>query len=489
MIEHGSAALERPRGAQTGHIAGSNTAVRVAGLAALAACVCAAVWIAAGAADGHYLLELPTHANPRWIDGPLHGFSGVVGSFGPSSLSAALLVLSAGYLLALRYAESIPLSSAMVAIALANIAFTLGPTIVSTDVFGYIAYAREIALHGIDPYVSGPIAISHDPILRFVYWKHQPSPYGPLFTAASAPLGLLSASAALWLLKAAAGLASIATACLVAQLAERRGLDRTRAAIFVGLNPVLLFYAVSGAHNDLIAVLLMICGVALMLRARESAAAAAAVAAAAVKLTLGLALPFVILGAARSGRALRGAALAIVVIGVPALALFGSDLFTQLHRISSDPLFDTVFSGPDRLATALGTSITPAIRAACTGFAAAVALAAIVWVRRGADAITAAGWAFLALIAAIASLAPWYLVWLLPLAALGRDRRLRVASLLATAYLLAVHLPALGGVPWLSQPHASAQPGQIAAVEPALAYSAARRPIIARAAPIARSRS
>ncbi len=466
MIDHGAAALEQPRGAQTERVAVSSAAVRAAGLAALAACVCAAAWIAVGAANGRYLLELPTHANPSWIDGPLHGLSGLTGALGPSSLSAALLVLSTGYLLALRCAESIALRPALVAIVLANVAFTLGPTIVSTDVFGYIAYAREIAARGLDPYVSLPIALSHDPLLRFVYWKHQPSPYGPLFTATSTPLGLLSTSSALWLFKAAAGIASVATACLVAQLAKRRGINQTRAAIFVGLNPVLLFYAVSGAHNDLIAALLMVCAIALLLHARESSAAAAAVAAAAVKLTVGLALPFIVAGAVRSGRALRGAALAIVVIGAPALLLFGGDLFTQLHRISTDPLFDTVFSGPDRLATALGTPITPAIRTTCTGFAAAVAIAAIVWVRRGADAITAAGWAFLALIAAIASLAPWYLVWLLPLAALGRSQRLRVASLLATAYLLAVHLPALGGVPWLAQPRSSTHASQIAATRP-----------------------
>jgi hypothetical protein len=90
-------------------------------------------------------------------------------------------------------------------------------------------------------------------------------------------------------------------------------------------------------------------------------------------------------------------------------------------------------------------------------------------VRRGGDAITAAGWAFLALIASIASLAPWYLAWLMPLAALGRSRRLRMVSLLATAYLILVHLPALGGEPWLSQAGASAHSNanQIALVAPA----------------------
>jgi hypothetical protein len=185
---------------------------------------------------------------------------------------------------------------------------------------------------------------------------------------------------------------------------------------------------------------------------------ALAVGAAAVKLTIGLGLPFVIIAAAAGrrerarGRIAAAAGVAVIAVGIPTVALFGAHFVDQLHRISTDPLFDTLFSGPDRLAVALGTHITPAIRATCTGAAALAAIAALVWVLRGGDAITGAGWAFLALIASIASLAPWYLVWLMPLAALSASRRLRCAALVATLYLVAVHLPALGGLPYLQAP-------------------------------------
>jgi len=36
---------------------------------------------------------------------------------------------------------------------------------------------------------------------------------------------------------------------------------------------------------------------------------------------------------------------------------------------------------------------------------------------------------------------PWYVLWLLPFAALGRDRRLRAAALTLTAFLLVLRLP------------------------------------------------
>ena len=426
-------------------------AVAGLGAAALLAIVCGSLWIAIGAAAGNYLLELPTSANPSWIDGPLKGLAGSGQSLQPHTLSAALIVLVVGYLIALACAERISLRLALAAVILANLAFTLGPTIVSTDVFGYIAYAREVALHGLDPYLSAPISIAHDPILQFVYWKHQPSPYGPLFTFLSAPLGLVSGAVAFWSFKLAAGLASIAIAFLIVAIARGRALNPTRAAIFVGLNPALLFYAVSGAHNDLLAVLLVVCGIALTLRGRQGSGAGAVVAAAAIKVTVGLALPFVLIAARRRGRSLRGALLVGIVIGVPTLLLFGSHFFDQLHRIATDPLFDTAFSGPNRLAAALGTLITTPLRTLCTAAAAIVALLMIARAWRGGDAITAAGWAFLALIASIASFAPWYLVWVLPLAALGHSRPLRFAAVLATVYVMAVHLPAFGGVPWLSQ--------------------------------------
>ena len=47
-----------------------------------------------------------------------------------------------------------------------------------------------------------------------------------------------------------------------------------------------------------------------------------------------------------------------------------------------------------------------------------------------------AGWATLALIASLSWLMPWYVVWLLPLAALVRGPALRRVSVALTIYLI-----------------------------------------------------
>ncbi len=65
---------------------------------------------------------------------------------------------------------------------------------------------------------------------------------------------------------------------------------------------------------------------------------------------------------------------------------------------------------------------------------------------RGADWITAAGWTTFALLVTTTWLWPWYIVWLLPLAALADDRRLRVATLLLAAFLFATRVPLLATV-------------------------------------------
>ena len=51
--------------------------------------------------------------------------------------------------------------------------------------FGYLAFARMGALHGLDPYTHFPAEASADPVFAFIGWPFQHSPYGPLFTLAS----------------------------------------------------------------------------------------------------------------------------------------------------------------------------------------------------------------------------------------------------------------------------------------------------------------
>ncbi len=65
----------------------------------------------------------------------------------------------------------------------------------------------------------------------------------------------------------------------------------------------------------------------------------------------------------------------------------------------------------------------------------------LIWRRR--DWLSASGWATVALIASLSWLMPWYVVWVLPLAALGTSVRLRGAALVLTLFLMVTFAPEL----------------------------------------------
>ena len=66
------------------------------------------------------------------------------------------------------------------------------------------------------------------------------------------------------------------------------------------------------------------------------------------------------------------------------------------------------------------------------------------FVRRRARLALRRGLVDVRLIASLAWLVPWYVIWLLPLAALGTSVRLRRATLAFTAYLVLAFMPATG---------------------------------------------
>jgi hypothetical protein len=67
-----------------------------------------------------------------------------------------------------------------------------------------------------------------------------------------------------------------------------------------------------------------------------------------------------------------------------------------------------------------------------------------VW-RGQLDWIDGAGWATVAMLATASSLLPWYMAWLMPLAALGTDRRLWRTSIVLTGVVLFIEM--LGYIP------------------------------------------
>jgi hypothetical protein len=425
---------------------------RALGIAALAGLLAASLLLAAAASARRRIWFVPAseHAGgfPGWLAGPFHRLDFVLLPPRGALLLVAMLV---AYLVVLACARAgaIPTRLGMGAVLAAHLIFLLAPPLFSAEVFGYVDYARLTVLHGLDPYVHGAADAARDPAVPFVRWRDIPTPYGPLFTVLSAPLAWLSVPAALWACKALAASLSLGCCALVWRIAQRRDLEPSRAVLFVGLNPLLLAYGVGGAHNDFLLLALALGAVLLALEERAFPAGVLGVLAVGVKAPAAVLLPFLIVAHPPASRHRRWPrrALAGVLVGAAALlalavAAFGREALGFFSQIREQQRFVAAHSVPNRVATLLGYEPLPTGLRLLFGCAFAAAVAGLLWAtwRGRIDWLTAAGWAMLALLASTAWLVPWYVVWLLPLAAVARDPRLRGATLLFCVYVVATRV-------------------------------------------------
>jgi hypothetical protein len=456
--EHGVAVQPRER---------RETAVAVAVLATIL--LCAAILVL-GAADRPSFLSAPSHVGffPHWLAGPLGGlWPGFTRNPAvlKSLFTGAIVVMYVAYLVGLKYIPLLRGRWAIATIVAAHAIFFLSPPLALTDVFNYINYGRMGVLDHLDPYTVIPALEPHgNPSFDLSNWHGLLSPYGPTFTLITYAVVPLGIAGSLWSLKFLMMSASLATILLVWKCARLLGRDPVRSIVFVGLNPLVLLWGLGGVHNDFLTVFCVVLAFYLLLRggveeivgrlpretparlsrlpALDIGAGAALVAAISLKASAGIVVPIILVGLLRAPRRLlaviAGMALAGVVLGAASLIAFGPhlpDLGTQGRLVISVSL-------PNLLGLILGQGgETDTMRTLLSGVLVASVLLSGLLAWRWRDSLTASGWATIALLVTLAWVLPWYILWVLPIAALSRSRRLRVATLALGAYLILTWMP------------------------------------------------
>jgi hypothetical protein len=139
----------------------------------------------------------------------------------------------------------------------------------------------------------------------------------------------------------------------------------------------------------------------------------------------------VVLGMAAAGAAVAVASLIAFGLHVP-------DLSTQSRLVTN-------VSVPNLLGLALGSGgETEALRLLLSGVLVCSVLLCCVLAWRRRDSVTGCGWVTVALLVTLGWVLPWYVLWVLPLAALSNSRRLRTAALVLGVYLIVAWAPASG---------------------------------------------
>jgi hypothetical protein len=471
-----------PTRASAPALAGSREAA--IGVSVLVVIVLCSLLLVVAAADRPSLLSATTHTGffPHWMAGPL---GGLVGGLTRSStklkylFTGALVAMYVSYLVGLKYVPLLRARWAIGAVLAVHASFFLAPPLALTDVFNYVNYGRMEVVHHLNPYTTIPILEPHgDPSYYLSNWHQLLSPYGPLFTLMTFALVPLGVAASFWAIKAILGAVSLATILLVWKCARLLGRDPVAAIVLVGLNPIVLVWGLGGDHNDFLMVFCIVLGFYLLLRSgawvagdqqatdqaaegggkRERllgwlwplaplqiGAGMAFVTAAAIKASGAVLIPVVLAALLRAPRrvvqVLIGMLFAGAVVAAASLIAFGlhvPDLSTQSRLVTN-------VSVPNLLGLALGNGgETETLRALLSGVLALSVLLCCVLAWRRRDAVTASGWVTIALLVTLGWVLPWYVLWVLPLAALSTSRRLRTTALVLGIYFIIAWAPASG---------------------------------------------
>jgi hypothetical protein len=319
----------------------------------------------------------------------------------------------------------------------------------STDLFTYLAYG-ELAARGLDMQVYGPARLGDSPLVALANWPNQPSVYGPFASALMSMAGHVGkwAGSPLWAAgvcyKLLTGAFDIGSLFLMHAVTRRADDAAARGFTVFALNPLLAWHVAAEGHNDGLIVFFTCVYLWALTRNRESLGV--------VALCLGILSKFVLapvlvlhLWASVRTNVKRTVFLVLLCLGVAAV------------------FYAPTWSGPATIATWLrpfrqastfqhGTSLYSLIAKiwsvlhvgegvehasyyayVWTGRVIVLALFASLLVR--VKALRDVPLASLILLVGILStnviLAPWYLTWLVPFAAVQTDRRWQGVALAA----------------------------------------------------------
>jgi hypothetical protein len=323
----------------------------------------------------------------------------------------------------------------------------LVPPLFSRDAYSYFAQGK-LLLNGVDPYTNGVSSIPGwaadgvDPI-----WQNTPTPYGPLWLAFSRGVAALVGDDPFLAVIAFRLIAVLGVALLavyVPRLAFHHGVDGSKALWLGVMNPLVLMHFVAGVHNDALMVGLIVAGLALAVERRVVLGTLLVVLGSMVKPIGLLALPFVglIWAGSRSSWGRRWLTWvkvgALTLVAYVALSVIVGVNAGWLRALTTPGEVRTWLSPPTAIGMAIGNTLdaiglgnhtdTLVTVSRLVFMVAAVVIVGLLILRpEGRSPVRGAMLAFLTVVVFGPVLQPWYLLWILPLAAASgiRPRELR----------------------------------------------------------------
>ena len=295
----------------------------------------------------------------------------------------------------------------------------------SKDMFSYAAFGRILTL-GHSPYTMMPAALksSGDPVGAVVSaYLHQPSRFGPIATileAAASKLAGASAARTIFWLKVWNALAYLGIVLMLDLSMRSDSARRVRAHLLWSVNPLMLWAAMAGGHNDVLA---MGFGVAALFAFRRCGSRMIFLSGILIGLAAAIKVPYVLFSAGpvwikrRSPLSAGYLALGMAAILVPSYLVAGRiALSASLEQASTSPInYVPWFAVVKILGWSNMTTFVDGLGLLCSAMLAFVLL----WRMPSGSADFPAARIVLALVLALLAVSPqqqpWYDIMIFPL--------------------------------------------------------------------------
>ena len=347
-----------------------------------------------------------------------------------ASWAGYLLAVSAAYRAGIARAKPVLILSGATALVLA----IWWPASLSGDAYGYAAFARMYALHGLNPYTNTPDALQAlgDPSAPFARFRHT-TLYGPVWTLVSVAIIWVLKTAGLWwqvvALKVLAGISLVCCAVLGRGIAEKLSPGRGDLAMLaIGFNPLFLIESPGNGHNDAFMMALLLAGILMWAGKRDTAGALVLGLSVGVKFVTAPLLAWMLLGrVCRKGlieRLVKPAGLALTAVVPLALCFIPFWSRGLIAGASHRWHWGTLWSSASKQATPTywierflcpghTEQIACVLTGKCLAAAVFVALTILIW-RRKAEYGWMTAWVLFAGFLALFTMGvpfPWYLLW------------------------------------------------------------------------------
>ena len=160
-------------------------------------------------------------------------------------------------------------------VILAGCILLFTPALISRDLFVYAGYGRSIVAHNVNPYFVSPAKFPLDPITPWDDWRNATAAYGPLWLVVCSMVSLVAGSSPtryILLFRLFAFAVHLINALLV--MAILRTMGRSSRTVTIGTllyawNPLVILESSLSGHNDVFMITFMLLGILLCVRAEQ----------------------------------------------------------------------------------------------------------------------------------------------------------------------------------------------------------------------------